>query len=59
MGVVGGPHRVRIIGYDGVPAKVQGEELADGKPLFPPYETTVDFPRERTEKNFEVPPPGR
>ncbi len=55
MGVIGGPHRVRIIGYDGVPTTVEGEELADGQPLFPPYETQVDFPKEDTTHDFTIP----
>lgn len=54
-GVLGGPYRVKIVGYDGVPTRQSGEELPDGKPLFIPYETTVDFPKESTEKDFDVP----
>jgi hypothetical protein len=55
-GTVGGPHRVRIVGYDGVPTTEQGEELPDGKPLFPPYETTVDLPKEQNHRHdFEIP----
>lgn len=55
MGVVGGPHRVRIVGYDGKPTTIEGEEIADGQPLFPPYETQVDFPQENTTHDFAVP----
>lgn len=51
-GVVGGPYIVRIIGFDGV---VVHEEASDGSPLFPPYETTVEFPKEDTVKDFDVP----
>lgn len=54
-GHVGGPHRVRIVGYDGVPTTEEGEELADGKPLFPTYETTVDLPKANGEQDFTVP----
>jgi hypothetical protein len=54
-GVVGGPYVVRIVGYDGVEASMSGETLPDGKPLFPPYETTFDFPKEPSTKDFEVP----
>lgn len=54
-GISGGPYRVKIVGYDGVPSKESGEELLDGRPLFPPYETTVDFPKESTSKDFVVP----
>ncbi len=54
-GHVGGPHRIRIVGYDGVPTTEEGEELADGKPLFPTYETTVDLPKENGTQDFTVP----
>ena len=54
-GVVGGPHVIRIVGYDGVPATEQGEELPDGKSLFTPYETVLDLPAEPSEQNFEIP----
>lgn len=54
-GTVGGPHQVRIAGYDGAP--VQGEEfmMTDGTPLFPEYTTTADLPREAAEVDFDVP----
>lgn len=54
-GVVGGPHRIRIIGFDGMARTESGEELADGASLFTPYETTIDFPDEDTVQNFEIP----
>ncbi|WP_254510055.1 hypothetical protein [Anatilimnocola floriformis] len=54
-GVVGGAYKVRIVGTDGVKVTVSGEELADGRPLFPPYETTLEFPKQGTVKNFEIP----
>lgn len=54
-GVVGGPHRIRIIGFDGMARTESGEELADGASLFTPYETTIDFPTEDTVQNFEIP----
>lgn len=54
-GVVGGPHRVRITGTDGVETQMEGELLPDGKPLFAPYETTYDFPKEDGAHSFEVP----
>lgn len=56
-GIVGGSHHVRIVGYDGVPATVEGEELPDGKPLFTPFETIIDFPREDTTEDFNIPKP--
>lgn len=54
-GIVGGPHSVRIIGYDGVPTTMEGEELADGKPLFPPYETKLDLPKQDGTHDFVIP----
>jgi hypothetical protein len=54
-GISGGPYRVKIVGSDGVPFTENGEQILEGSPLFPPYETTVDFPNESTEKDFIVP----
>lgn len=54
-GVVGGPYQIRIVGMDGKPTKMSGEELLDGKPLFPPYETTLDLPTKNLEHDFEIP----
>jgi hypothetical protein len=54
-GVVGGAYRVKIVGYDGKPTSANGEELADGKSLFPIYQTLVEFPKESITKDFEVP----
>lgn len=54
-GTVGGPHVVKIVGYDGVSVSVEGEQLAHGKPLFPPYETTIDFPKKDGPIEFKVP----
>lgn len=56
-GVVGGPHLVRIVGYDGVAASVAGEKLDDGKPLFATFETTYDFPKQNGTRDFNVPKP--
>lgn len=54
-GTIGGPHRVEITGFDGIPFTEEGEELKDGKPLFPPYQTSADLPKQKTEMNFDVP----
>lgn len=54
-GVIGGAYTIRIVGYDGVPVAMEGEQLADGTPLFAPYQTTFDFPKETTTKDFEIP----
>lgn len=56
-GVSGGPHVVHIVGYDGVATSAEGEELPDGQSLFTPYQTTIDFPKEKVEHNFEIPKP--
>lgn len=60
-GHVGGPHHIRIIGFDGIPTTLDdrpdGMELPTGKPLFPPYETIVELPRASTTRDFEVPSP--
>ena len=49
-GIVGGPHLVQIMGYDGVAV---GEEIPACSPLFPRYETAVDFPKEDTIRDFD------
>lgn len=54
-GVVGGAYEVRITGFDGKPTTMEGEELPDGNPLFAPFTTTVDFAREDSVMNFDVP----
>ena len=50
MGVVGGPHIVRITGFDGVP---DGDNT-DGKLLFEPWTTEVDLPKESGKYDFIV-----
>jgi len=54
-GTVGGWHKVRITGSDGIPTTENGEELPDGKQLFPAYETEIELPKEDSEQSFEVP----
>ena len=62
-GISGGPYIVQIVGFDGVPYTESGEEIPEGKSLFNKYETTVDFPKDSTVKDFVVPdvvvPTGR
>lgn len=53
-GTVGGSHTVRIVCLDGV-AK---PDSPDGVLLCPEYTTSVDLPKEKTTKNFEVPQGG-
>ena len=53
-GIVGGAYLVRIVGFDGVPVG----ESTEGTLLFPPYETTMDFPRQNGTHDFDVPAAG-
>ena len=53
-GASGGPQMVRILGYDGDPPPAwPGSPF--GQPIFPPYQTKTDLPRETTTVDFEVP----
>ena len=54
-GTIGGPHEVMVIGADGVPKG--GNPY--GTPLFPPYYTTVDLPKNDATMDFDVPRSGR
>jgi hypothetical protein len=55
QGMVGGPHRVTIVGTDGIPFD-QGDGVMNpmGKPLFPEYEVSVDLPKQSGTYDFEV-----
>lgn len=50
-GVVGGPHKIRIYGFDGKPVP----QLPLGRPLFPPYTTEVDLPTDKSTYDFDIP----
>ena len=52
-GVRGGPYRIRVSGFDGKPAY----ENPYGKPLFPEYVMTKDFPKEASTLTIDVPKP--
>jgi hypothetical protein len=54
-GVVGGPHVVRISGFDGI---ATSDDAPQGTPLFPAYKTQVDLPKGPAEHDFEVPAPA-
>ena len=54
-GVVGGPHNLRIIGFDGIARTESGEELADGAALFPTYKTDIDFQKSDSVHDFDIP----
>ncbi|QDU73537.1 hypothetical protein Pan97_05120 [Bremerella volcania] len=51
FGLVGGPHVVRIEGFNGI---AHGDNL-DGQILFKPHEESYDLPMESGEYDFEVP----
>jgi hypothetical protein len=57
-GVGWGAYKFKVVGYDGQPATVSGEELPDGKPLFVPYEATVELPRATSTYDIVVPDSG-
>ena len=50
-GTVGGPHRVRIAGFDGRGAG----ESPEGAPLFSEYRTTAELPKQDGTFDFDVP----
>ena len=56
-GIIGGPHHVEIKGFDGPP--VSGAVPADGetapKQLFKQLKVDVDFPREASTYDFDLP----
>jgi len=54
-GTVGGPHRVTILGCDGVTIS---ETSPQGKTLFEPYSTTAELPRAKGTVDFDVPAGG-
>jgi len=49
--LVGGPHIVRITGFEGVAES----EMDVVPPLFPEYQTKADLPKESGTMDFEVP----
>lgn len=50
-GVVGGPYRVVIVGYDGN----SPDGMGDGKPLFPETVIERDLPQADSVQDFEIP----
>lgn len=54
-GTLGGPHVVKIIALDGIPA----EEMPEGTPLAPEYTTQVDLPKKSGHQlEFNIPRAG-
>jgi len=52
IAIVGGPHRITILGCDGTSIS---ETSPQGKPLFDPYTMIVDLPKKDGKQDFEVP----
>ena len=50
-GHMGGPHIIKIIALDGDAT----EEFSEGVPQFPPFEVSLDLPRENGSRDIEVP----
>jgi hypothetical protein len=50
-GTVGGPHLVRIQGFDGKP----GNELPMGAPMFREHQILADLPKRETTLDLDVP----
>jgi hypothetical protein len=53
-GVVAGAYLIEIDGLDGVPTQEGGEELADGKALFPMVRVEHEFPDKDSVWDYEV-----
>lgn len=56
-GIIGGPTKVVIDGFDGVEVKKSGEIIPQGNALFPTYEEQVDLPRKTSSQDFVVKKP--
>lgn len=53
-GVVAGAYLIEIDGLDGVPAKEGGEDLQDGKALFPMVHAKHEFPSQDSVWDYDV-----
>tara|TARA_R110002111_G_scaffold262613_1_gene339495 strand:+ start:93207 stop:93632 length:426 start_codon:yes stop_codon:yes gene_type:complete len=56
-GIIGGPHRVQIKGLTGPPTAGAVPAAGESVPqaLFKQFETEVDFPRQSSTYDFEIP----
>ena len=54
-GMVGGPHKIQVVGFDGVSVVISGSRFEEGTPLFPRYEFEADLPSEAGTFDIEVP----
>ncbi len=56
LGVIGGPHVIRITGKSGRPEERQDSDAKmPNQNLFPEYTTTFDLPKENGTLNLDVP----
>ncbi|MCX7699624.1 MAG: hypothetical protein N2039_01980 [Gemmataceae bacterium] len=59
QGTIGGPHKVRISGYDGkvkpIPGAPDGQTMPANPPLFQNIELEVDLPRADSTMDFHLP----
>ncbi|MHC2066801.1 hypothetical protein ACYFX5_04980 [Bremerella sp. T1] len=54
-GTIGGPMKVEIVGWDGVPYTMHGETIESGRELFKSYKAEVDVPKQDAELDFDIP----
>lgn len=55
QGTAGGPHKVTIVGQDGIPFDSPEGRVEVGHGLFPAYEVLIDLPKASSRRDFEVP----
>jgi hypothetical protein len=53
-GILGGPHVIRITGFDKKVSGVSGSEVQLPKSLFTDYTVTQDLPKKNSKIDFEV-----
>jgi hypothetical protein len=53
-GVLGGPHVIRITGFDKKVSGLKGSEVILPKSLFTDYTVSEDLPKKNAKKDFEV-----
>ncbi|MEX2170080.1 MAG: hypothetical protein WD851_12285 [Pirellulales bacterium] len=58
-GHTGGPHIVRIFGYDGVAYQISEDGMMNpmGRPLFESAEVKIELPKETAKRDFALPQP--
>jgi hypothetical protein len=55
QGIVGGPYKMTVSGYDGIPYQAGPQMNPMGKPLFDDREIQADLPRSDTEYDIVLP----